>query len=472
MKKHLFKIALATSIVALGAVSLASCGKKKKENSKTELNIVCLNLGYGREWIDDLVSVWEAENPGYKVNLTADANANAVIQKNLYSKDNIDDLYIGNSKSWKTYAVRGLLLELDDLLNEEVDNVKVVDKINDEYKKSIYYNSHTYRLPWTSGVPGIYYNSKMFEENGWSIPTTTAELVSLCNTIKAANLGVIVNGKESSDYVKPFVFTGENTDYFDYAVYTWWAQLAGKEAVDNYLKYESAATFSNSNPAFVALGNALKEWKAIFGDKENYVKGSDGWSNHLAQQSFYNGYAAMMINCDWLYNETLKYTDNNQFREGFELKIMNTPAASGAVDTHISYIVGEDQYFAIPKSTIKADLAKSFIKLMISDRGIKTFAEKAHGTLAYKSTTAYSTSDKYTNSLIDYLGNATNRFTNWSDSPLFLNNVIDVWTTNDLAPYTRFIDGTMTNVEDYMNQLSSNAGEKWNVWVAQASSSN
>lgn len=177
----------------------------------------------------------------------------------------------------------------------------------------------------------------------------------------------------------------------------------------------------------------------------------------------------MMINCDWLYNEMLKYTDNNQFRSGFELKIMNTPVATGAVDTHISYIVGEDQYYAIPKSTIKADLAKSFIKLMISDRGIKTFAEKAHGTLAYKSTAAYSTSDIYTNSLISYLGNATKRFTNWSESPLFLNNVIDIWTTNDLAPYTRFIDGTKTDVNDYMNEISNNARDKWNTWLTQAS---
>ena len=471
MKKSLFKFALTTSIAALGVTCLASCNlfKKKKENSTTELNIVCLNLGYGREWIDDLVSVWEAENPGYKVNLTADANANAVIQKNLYSKDNVDDLYIANSKSWKTYAARGLLLELDDMLNEQVDGVKIVDKVNDEYKKSIYYNNHTYRLPWTSGVPGIYYNAKLFEKNGWSVPTTTTDLLTLCNKIRTDEVGVIVNGKESSDYVKPFVFTGENTDYFDYAVYTWWAQLAGKDAVDNYLKYESAATFSDSNPAFKALGKALQEWKNIFGDKENYVKGSDGWSNHLAQQSFYNGYAAMMINCDWLYNEMLKYTDNNQFRSGFELKIMNTPVATGAVDTHISYIVGEDQYYAIPKSTIKADLAKSFIKLMISDRGIKTFAEKAHGTLAYKSTAPYSTSDIYTNSLISYLGNATKRFTNWSESPLFLNNVIDIWTTNDLAPYTRFIDGTKTDVNDYMNEISNNARDKWNTWLTQAS---
>ena len=467
MKSNYGKSFLFLSIAALGVGALTSCGNTVVNDAKT-LNIICLNLGYGREWIDELVSVWEKENPDYKIHLDATSSANDLINKHLYSKDNIDDLYIGNSKSWKSYALKGKLLELDSFLDETVDGMKVIDKINDEYDKSIYYNGHTYRLPWTSGVPGIYYNAKMFEENNWEVPQTYDDLLTLCQTIKDANIGVGSGGKVTAT-VKPFCFTGENMDYFDYAVFTWWGQLAGKENIDDYFKYESSSTFSNSNPAFVALGKALQMWWNIFGQESNYVKGSDGWNNHTAQQSFYNGYSAMMINCDWLYNETLKYTDTGVLRDGFKLKIMDTPKATGAVSNDISYIVGEDQFFAIPATTIKADLAKSFLKLMISDRGIKTFAEKAHGTLAYKSSTKITTTDEYTNSLIEYLDNAPKRFTNWSNSPLFLNNVIDVWTTNDLAPYTRIFNSTASNpVTEYMNTISSNAQSKWSSWVQQA----
>jgi len=467
MNKHIGKNFLCLTVAALGLSALTACGNHLVNDANT-LNIICLNLGYGREWIDELVTIWEEENPDYKIHLEAESTANAVIQKHLYSKENIDDLYIGNSKAWKTYALKGKLLELDDFLDETVDGMKVVDKINDEYDKSIFYNGHTYRLPWTSGVPGIYYNAKMFEENGWTVPTTFEELKTLCQTIKEAQIGVGSGGKVTTT-VRPFCFTGENMDYFDYVVFTWWAQLAGKENVDNYLKYESAQTYSKSNPAFVALGKALSMWWEIFGDESNSVKGSLGWNNHTAQQSFYNGYSAMMINCDWLYNETLKYTDSGEFRDGFELKIMNTPVATGAVENNISYIVGEDQFFAIPKCTIKADLAKSFLKLMISDRGIKVFADKAHGTLAYKTSTKITTEDKYTQSLFDYLDNAEKTFTNWSNSPLFLNNVLDIWSTNDLAPYMRITNSTSSNpVEEYLNTISSNAQSKWNDWLKQA----
>ncbi|MBO4856707.1 MAG: extracellular solute-binding protein [Bacilli bacterium] len=468
MKSFIGKSILLLGITTLGVGGISGCAKKKVNNDH-ELNIICLNRGYGREWIDAVKEKWEEQNPGYTVNLKAESSADDLINKNLYSRDNIDDLYIGCDKAWKTYALKGKLLELDDLLEEEVDGVKVVDKINDEYDKSIYFNGHTYRLPWTSGVPGIYYNSAMFEKYGWSIPTTVDELITLCTTIKNAQIKV-GDSPKATDLVKPFVFTGENMDYFDYAVFTWWGQLAGINNVQDYLKYQSAATFSSSNAGFTALGNALKQWWEIFGDQTNYVADSKTWTNHLAQQSFYNGYAAMMINCDWLYNETLKYTSGS-FREGFDLRIMKTPLARGASEANrsVSYIVGEDQYFAVPKTTIKANLAKSFIKLMISDWGIENFAEKARGTLAYKSTETIVTEDGYTNSLFEYLSATPNRFTNWSDSKLFQNGVIDVWSENSLAPYSRIFNSNKSNpVDNYLSELSSNAASSWSKWVATA----
>ena len=471
MKPIIGKSLILFSASLLGITAMTGCsGKKNDENT---LNIVCLNLGYGRDWIDELVKVWLEQNPGKKVNLDATADATGVIQKHLYDKNNIDDLYIGNTASWKTYALRGKLLELDDFLNEEVDGMKVVDKVNDEYKKSIYYNGHTYRLPWTSGVPGIYYNAKMFEENGWSVPTTYTELVALCEKIKSDAVPV-GSGPKATTTVKPFCYTGQNMDYFDYATFTWWAQLAGKDNVDNYLKYESADTFSMSNPTFAHLKTALQMWYDLFQEhsdksQDNFVDGSKGWDNHTAQQSFYNGYSAMMINCDWLYNETLKYTDDGKFRDGFELKIMNTPSATGAATDKISYIVGEDQFFAIPKTTIKADMAKSFLKLMISDQGVKTFAEKAHGTLAYKTKEKITTDDPYTNSLLDYMSHAEQRFTNWSDSTLFLNNVIDVWTERSMAPYTRVLNSSDADpVSAYFTEIANGAQSKWNEWLKQA----
>ena len=84
-----------------------------------------------------------------------------------------------------------------------------------------------------------------------------------------------------------------------------------------------------------------------------------------------------------MYNEILKYDINN---ENFEFALMKTPVADGAVETSITYTIGEDQYIAIPESSTKKELAKDFIKLMISvqrlrvglnERGVRTERARA-----------------------------------------------------------------------------------------------
>ncbi|MDY4819167.1 MAG: ABC transporter substrate-binding protein, partial [Bacilli bacterium] len=194
MKNRTLKI----SILSLSAFLLSGVllGCNKTTNDLNTLNIVCLNKGYGDTWIKNLVAKWEQQNPDYKVHLEATSSAPTIIQRNINSKNNTDDLYISVGNDWKTYAASGKFLSLDDLILEEVDGVQIKNKVNPEYLESIYYQdaeneTHVYRLPWTSGVGGIYYNAKMFSDNNWSIPTTYDELITLIETIKNANIPVV-----------------------------------------------------------------------------------------------------------------------------------------------------------------------------------------------------------------------------------------------------------------------------------------
>ena len=65
---------------------------------------------------------------------------------------------------------------------------------------------------------------------------------------------------------------------------------------------------------------------------------------------------------------------------------MKTPVLSEAKagSESTSYVIGEDQYIAIPASSSKKELAQEFIKLMISQEGNEIFINQAHGFLAYK----------------------------------------------------------------------------------------
>ena len=466
VRKHF----LASVAVVLACTALVGCNSNK--NSATTLNVICLNLGYGSEWIEEAVKIWEEENPDYKVNLNASADARSLITSDMAKSNNIDDVYISNGTDWRKYAGQNKLLAIDDLLQETVDGMKVIDKINPEYKESIYFKNqngetHTYRLPWMSDVGGIFYNAKMFEENGWKIPTTTDELLALCQNMIDHPIYVDPTDK-TSPKVYPFAYTGENTDYFDYLVYTWWGQIVGADAINEFKQYgkEDSGKFdARTNETYAGLKRATEVWYQIFGnpaytDPEDVTR-----DNHTAQKNFMQGKAAMMISGNWVYNEMLNYNTNHTLPSNFELKIMDSPKIVENAE-RCSYIIGEDQYIAIPATTKKAELAKSFIKTVISDKVLRVFFEKAHGMMAYKlSNGNYESDNVYMNSLMEYRSHLDKTFTNYSSSLLFLNNFVDFWGASSGRPFLQLLLKTYKSVDEAFDEIYANVTRQWAGWV-------
>lgn len=483
MKKFKALAVIAAACMAV-TVPLAACNNVK--NDETVLNVVALNRGYGDGWIKTIAQKFEEDHPGYKVKLDAVSEAPTLIKQHINSKNNIDDLYISVGTDWKSYAAQGFFAELDDLLGEKVDNITFKDKINDEFAQSVYYPNasgelHTYRLPWTAGVGGIFYNAKMFEENGWEVPATFAELKELCDEIVKAEVPVPGSSGIRAETVKPLIYTGQNTDYFDYTVYTWWAQLSGVDAVKDFMKYESPDSFSaQANPVYANLKKATQMWYDLFGNADYMPANCLGASNYDAQRDFANGHAAMMFNGDWIYNEILNFELNNS--EFFELAIMPTPAAEGAVATDVLYTIGEDQYIAIPATSIKKDLAKDFIKLMVSDWGCGVFANQAHGLLAYKnSLTNADISDKFMQNLIEIKKAGTSSFTDYppidkiqnvrnSTAMMYLANTLNggIWGSAAMRPFLSLLGANAPTIDKAFENIAGNVATNWATWKSGA----
>ena len=465
--KNLFVLPL----IAISLSTLTACLKGRKDDPNA-LNVICLNLGYGREWIDEAVKIWEEKNPGYKVNLDATGDARAVIAGNIAKKAN-DDVYISVGSDWKSYAGQGKLLAIDELLEDTVDGMKVKEKINDEYKDSIYFKnrdgeSHVYRLPWTAGLGGIMYNAKMFRDHNWSVPTTVEELLTLCN--KIVNDKVAIDPTDpTSGTVYPFSYTGANTDYFDYTVFSWWSQIVGVDAITtfkNYTKNDKTNFDAKNNTTYAGLKRATQAWWDIFGNEKFADPEDISRDNDTAQKNFMGGKAAMMFDGDWVYNEMLKYTSAHKLDESkFELAIMNTPKISSEVKNN-GYIIGEDQYIAVPATTKKADLAKSFIKTLISDEVLNIFFNKAHGMMAYKlSSGSYTTTDKYMTSVMNYRASLEGSFTSFSSSPLYLNGFVDFWGASSGRPFLQLLQKTTKDVDEAFDKIYDNVNRQWDTWV-------
>lgn len=458
---------LPTCLIALSCLAgLVSCGE-----TSDSFNIVCINAGYDSTWIETLVSEFQASHPDTPIKLTAIYESESLITQHLASKNNTDDLYISVGTSWKSNAASGKFADLTDLLDETVDGVKVKDKVADEYAESIYFtrsngDKKCYRLPFTSGIGGIYYNAKMFKENGWKVPETYDELITLCNTINNANVPVSGDA-DGTTAVKPFIYSGTNTDYFDYTVFDWWAQLVGKDAIQEFLKYESADNFDvTKNQTYAALKTATQKWNDIFAPEKGFcVPDTNTMTASNAQKQFVNGYAAMMFNGDWLYNESLKYTNTGTFNDTFELSLMKTPVLSEASNenANISYVIGEDQYISVPESSTHKDLAKEFIKYIISDHGCQVFAKNAHSFLAYDAN--YETfEDNYMNEMVSLRNSYTTKFTNFSSNRKYLCNYLDVWSTAANRPFLGVLNGS-SDIDTSFNTIASTVRSQWQYWT-------
>lgn len=473
MKKRLIAIFITAVLAVLSVFALASCGPKNDEHT---LNIVCLNKGYGREWIDTLVEKFKADHPGYDVNLEATSSAKTLINSHINSRNNIDDLYISVGSDWMSYARQGKLAQLDDIMTDTVDGKQLKDKVSTEYQNSIYYpdrngNLHTYRLPWISATGGIFYNAKMFEDNGWDVPTTYEELATLCQTIVDADISVSTGSGtiQTQEKVKPFVYTSENPDYFDYTVYTWWAQLAGEEAVREFTQYASAENYSQNNATYAKLKEATQLWYNLFGNSAYVCSGN---SNNDAQLKFAKGEAAMMFNGDWMYNEISNYNLTNT---NFQLAIMKTPKAPNATASDMLYTIGEDQYIAIPESSIKKDLAKDFIKLMVSDYGCKVFLSQANGVLAYdcQFEDADYNGDAFLKNLIETRNSYGTKFTEYpsmqgevtnTTKMLYLAGNVNIWGTSAYRPYANLLSSATFTIDTAFTNIQNEVARQWSTW--------
>ena len=195
-----------------------------------------------------------------------------------------------------------------------------------------------------------------------------------------------------------------------------------------------------------------RELHTSVGTESPYIPGSMSFSKDQAQQAFFNGKAAMMFNGDWLYNETLGYGNNRNF----EVKLMKTPTFEGAKQTDLSYVIGSDQFIAVPASSKKADLAKSFVKMMVSDWSLSNFTNKAHGFLAYQNgdMTAIDTSNSYLSSCVEARKGYAHKLTDYSQSRKYLDGDIkNIWVASGNRPYLGLLQNSSKTVDSAFQTL-------------------
>ena len=377
MNKKFFILPL---VMASGFLCLTGCnrGVKRGEN---ELYICVYDGGYGTEWIAKVADDY-SKKTGVKVNWKADQTILDRMDSEIENPNS--DIYMSHDIRWQEYAEAHQLEVLDDLYESEIEGTGKTFKqrlCQGAEEVSKLEDGHYYKVCYTQGAGGFVYNKTMFEENGWTVPTTYDELKTLCQTIVDAHLMT-----EDLETIVPIAWSGADREYYwDYIVFEWWAQLGGSEAINKYKaymgddgKYNSGYQVYNPTTNHKEFVQAYKFWHELIAQNQSFSN-ENPQSTKLVQvnSKFATGQAAMIPYAQWAKYEIQK---NSGIQLNFDIAMMKTPKVEGAKGD-FNFNVGFGDSIIIPSAIPSAskEIAKDFLRYLAGKEACKTFVDKARG---------------------------------------------------------------------------------------------
>jgi raffinose/stachyose/melibiose transport system substrate-binding protein len=151
---------------------------KNAENTTTEPILQAL--------ADDVCSAEEEAAP-LEINSIPQADLDAQVQL-LATQDGLPPMFSagGNPAEGAKLWEAGYLVDFDEALTD----LGVRDKVSDGAVSTIekLYGGAFNFLPYQYNIEGIFYNKAIFEENGWAVPETWDDLLTVAGEAKAAGL--------------------------------------------------------------------------------------------------------------------------------------------------------------------------------------------------------------------------------------------------------------------------------------------
>ena len=104
-----------------------------------------------------------------------------ILKTRFIREDNPDIIGIGGDINYSNFLDAEMLMDISDF-----DGLADIKENYLETNKDLEYVplDGVYAVPYMANAAGVLYNKDMFEEHGWTIPTTWEEFIALCETIQ------------------------------------------------------------------------------------------------------------------------------------------------------------------------------------------------------------------------------------------------------------------------------------------------
>ena len=350
----LLAMVMTMALVACGGTSDEPATDEGGEAAVETIKVAAIETAYGSQVWADVAAAFEAET-GIKVELTTDKNLEDVISGPMQNGEYPDVVHLATGRpaglTEQLVKANGLH-DLSNVLAMTIpgESVKVGDKIaggfTDNNIVSPYGDGKTYMAPMFYSPCGLFYNAKLFEEKGWTVPTTWDEMWALGETAKAEGISL---------------FTYPTAGYYDAFMFALMNAIGGPEFFNAVTTYEEGAWDSEDGKTLLNILDKLASY--THPNTPAQANNQDFTKN---QQMPMNGSALFMPNGTWITGEMADYAAT---LDNFAWGMTAVPSAGEAP---YSFCWFEQAW--IPAGAENISGAEKFVAFLYSDKAAEIFA--------------------------------------------------------------------------------------------------
>ena len=323
------------------------------------ITVAALASGYEEAYPGMWQEVCEAftAETGIEVELIVDKMLEDVIGPAMQGGDFPDVIHLatGREKGLTEQFIKdNNIAELTDVLSMTVpgESAKVSDKIvggfTDTSVTNPYGDGKTYLAPMFYSPCGLFYNAGLFEEMGWSVPTTWDEMWELGDKAAAEDISL---------------FTYPTTGYFDAFFYALMYSMGGPDFYNKALVYDEGIWDTPEGQQCFEIVSKLASYTNPVTPAQ--ANDQDFTQN---QQLVLDNKALFMPNGTWIVGEMAEAPRADGFKWG-----MTALPAAKAGGNGASYCWLEQAW--VPAEAPNLDAAKQFVAFLYSDKACEIFAK-------------------------------------------------------------------------------------------------
>ncbi len=248
----------------------------------------------------DAIAEFEASHPGVKIVYETFENESYKTKlKSAVSANELPDIFFtwGGGFS-QPFVEAGRVLAVDDAY------AKYASELPELMLGNLTYDGKKYGSVYTMNVSMLFYNKKMFEENGLKAPTTWDELVTVCQTF-------VDKG------ITPFGISAKDIWNLAMAHDALTLKTAGPNAVKSVLTKDGTLSYNSAD--FLSASTKFAELVSLGAYSDNAI----ALTNDEACATFYSGEVPMYIMGSWMPGSILTDAPNPEDFGSIPIPVLN-----------------------------------------------------------------------------------------------------------------------------------------------------